>query len=96
MLLLCQGLHYFLLCNGLLKLDVAVARGTVFQEVRSGARFRTGDFVDKKLGGRGYRSTASHGAITHVFFLVLFRVAPSGITTIYFLFFPLSPRKVLP
>ena len=28
-----------------------LARGTVFQEVRPGAGFKTGDFVKEKLGG---------------------------------------------
>ena len=32
-----------------------VARGAVFQELRPGAGFKTGDFVKEKLGGR-YRS----------------------------------------
>ena len=30
---------------------VGVARGTVFQEIRPGAGFKTGDFVKEKLGG---------------------------------------------
>ena len=28
-----------------------VAKGTVFQEIRPWARFKTGDFVKEKLGG---------------------------------------------
>ena len=45
---------HFLLCKGLLLLsndDVGVGRGTVFQEVRPGAGFTTGDFVKEVLGG---------------------------------------------
>ena len=36
---------YFLDCKGLSNDDVGVARGTVFQEIRPGAGFKTGDFV---------------------------------------------------
>ena len=35
--------------------DVGVSRGTVFQEIRPGAGFEIGDFVNEKLGG--YRRT---------------------------------------
>ena len=31
--------------------DAGMARKTVFQEVRPGASFKTGDFVKEKLGG---------------------------------------------
>ena len=31
--------------------DVGVATGTVFQEIRPWAGFKTGDFVEEKLGG---------------------------------------------
>ena len=31
--------------------DVGVAKGTVFQEIRPWAGFKTGDFVKEKLGG---------------------------------------------
>ena len=48
---------YLLVCKGLLVLvvvlsndGVAVARGTIFQEMRPGAVFKTGDFVKEKLG----------------------------------------------
>ena len=37
--------------NGLSNNDVGVARDTVFQEVRPGAGFKTGDFVKEMLGG---------------------------------------------
>ena len=37
--------------EGLSNNDVGVARGTVFQEVRPGAGFKTGDFVKERLGG---------------------------------------------
>ena len=43
-------LHILLFCNGLSNDDVGVARGAVFQEVRLGAGFKTGDFVEEKLG----------------------------------------------
>ena len=42
---------YFLVCKGLTIDDVRVARGTVFQEIRPGAGFETGHFVEEKLGG---------------------------------------------
>ena len=38
-------------CGGLSNDDVRVVRGTVFQEIRPGAGFKTGDFVKEKLGG---------------------------------------------
>ena len=37
--------------KGLSNDDVEVARGTVFQEVRPGAGFKTGEFVKEKLEG---------------------------------------------
>ena len=40
---------YFFVCKQLSKDDVAVARGIVFQEVRPGAGFKAGDFVEEKL-----------------------------------------------
>ena len=42
---------YFLVCKERLNDDVGVARGTVFQASRSGAGFKTDDFVKEKLGG---------------------------------------------
>ena len=42
---------YFLVCRGLSDGDGGVARGTVFQEIRPGARFKTGDLVKENLGG---------------------------------------------
>ena len=45
---------HFLVCKerkGLSNDDVGVARGTVFQEVRPGAGFKTGGFVEEMLGG---------------------------------------------
>ena len=42
---------FFLVCKGLSNDDVGVARGTIFQEIRPGAGFKTGDFVKEKLGG---------------------------------------------
>ena len=46
---------YFLVCEGLSNDGVGVTRGTVFQETRPGAGFKTGEFVKEKLGG--YRRT---------------------------------------
>ena len=43
--------YVFLFAKGLSHNDVGVARGTVFQGVRPGAGFKTGDFVEEKLGG---------------------------------------------
>ena len=42
---------YFLIFKGLSNDDVRVARGTVFQEIRPGAGFKTADFAKEKLGG---------------------------------------------
>ena len=44
-------LVYFLGRKDLSNDDVRVARGTVFQEIRPGAGFKTGDLVKEKLGG---------------------------------------------
>ena len=41
----------YLVCGGLSNDDVRVVRGAVFQEIRPGAGFQTGDFVKEKLGG---------------------------------------------
>ena len=48
---------YFLVCGGLSKYDVGVARGTVFEETRPGTGFKIGDFDKKKLGGLDRRTT---------------------------------------
>ena len=37
--------------EGLSNEDVGDARGTVFQEIRPRAGFKTDDFVEQKLGG---------------------------------------------
>ena len=37
--------------NGLSNDDVGVSRATVLQEIRPGAGFKTGDFVEEKLRG---------------------------------------------
>ena len=53
-----QGAPYFrrFVCKGLSNDGVGgVARGTVFQEIRPEAGFKTGDSVKEKLGG--YRKT---------------------------------------
>ena len=43
---------YLLACEGLsTDDDVGVARSTVFQDMRAGVGFKTGDFVKEKLGG---------------------------------------------
>ena len=44
-------LTHFHVCKGLSKDDVGAARGTVFQEIRPEAGFKTGDFVKQKLRG---------------------------------------------
>ena len=44
-------LTYFHVCIGLSSDVVGAAKGTVFQEIRPGAGFKTGDFVKEKLGG---------------------------------------------
>ena len=56
---------YVLVCQRGLIEDVGVARRTVFQEVRPGAVFKTGDFVKEKLGGVVERliSIAKRGAV---------------------------------
>ena len=41
----------FLVCDGISNDDVGVAKGTVFQALRPGAGFKTGDFVEEKFGG---------------------------------------------
>ena len=42
---------YFLVCKRLASHNVGVARGTIFREIRSIARFQTSDFVTEKFGG---------------------------------------------
>ena len=42
---------YFVVWKGHPNDDAGVARGTIFQEVRPGAGFKTGDFVKRKVGG---------------------------------------------
>ena len=44
-------LKQFHVCKGLSNDDVGAARGTIFQEIRPGAGFKTGDFVKEMLGG---------------------------------------------
>ena len=41
----------FLCAKGLSSDDVGLPRDTVFQEIRRGAGFETGDFVKEKMGG---------------------------------------------
>ena len=40
-------LKHVLVCEGRSNDDVGVARGIVFQEIRPGAGFKTGDFVEE-------------------------------------------------
>ena len=42
---------YFLVCKSLSIDDVGVTRDAVHQDIRSGAGFKTGDFVEEKFGG---------------------------------------------
>ena len=42
---------YFLMRQGLSIDDVGVSRDTVFQEIRPGTGFETGDFAKEKSGG---------------------------------------------
>ena len=44
-------MYFFLACKGLSIDDVGVAKGIVFQEIRPGAGFKAGDFVQEKLRG---------------------------------------------
>ena len=48
---------HFLVCKGLSNDDVGVARGTVFQEIRPIAGFKTGGFAKEKLGGLPYNDS---------------------------------------
>ena len=41
--------YYVLVCKGLWKDGAWVAWGTVFQEMRPGAGFKTGDFVKENI-----------------------------------------------
>ena len=43
--------NYVLVREGLSTDDVGVAKGTVFQEIRPWVGFKTGDFIQEKLGG---------------------------------------------
>ena len=50
----CHENHIFmclLVCKRLSGDDFGVARGTVFQEIRAGVGFKTGDFVQEVLEG---------------------------------------------
>ena len=68
-------LKQFLVCKGLSGDDVGVARGTVFQKIRPGAGFKTGDFVEeKKLGAatvkRRLRGRSSAQSNQHLYAMV--------------------------
>ena len=47
--------------------DLGVARDSLFQEIRPGAGFKTGDFVQRKVGG-GYRRTVEPTTRYSLFF----------------------------
>ena len=59
--------------EGLSTDDVGVAKGTVFQEIRPRAGFKTGDFIHKKSWG-GYRRTTPADPTT--------RLAPRDFRTV--------------
>ena len=42
--------------------DVGAARGSVFQELRPGAGFKTGDFIKERLGGLPYNDSGMKSA----------------------------------
>ena len=46
-----QSSCIFSVCKGLTIDDIGVSRDTVFQKIRPGAAFETGDFVKEMLGG---------------------------------------------
>ena len=47
-----KSFMYFLACSkGSSNDEVEVARSAVFEEIRAGVGFKTGDFVEEKLGG---------------------------------------------
>ena len=50
------------MCRGLSIDDVGVSRDTVFQEIRQGAGFETGDFVKETLGGLPSNESFFNGA----------------------------------
>ena len=47
----------FLVRKGLSNDSIGVGRGTVFKDIRPGADFKTGDFVQEKLGGLPYNDS---------------------------------------
>ena len=42
---------YVVVCGGPPNNDVGLARGTVYHDIRPASGFKTGDFVEEKLGG---------------------------------------------
>ena len=42
-------MHFLASKKGLSSDDVGVARGTVFQQIRTGVGFETGDFIKERL-----------------------------------------------
>ena len=70
---------YFLVCKGVSIDDVGVSRDIVYQEIRPGAGFETGDFVQEKLEGGGYRrTTPTHFQVVRLYASYTFRAV--GIT----------------
>ena len=57
---------YFLVCKGLSNDDVGAARGSVFQEIRPGAGFKTVGFVEEKLGGLPWNDSLAFGNSVHM------------------------------
>ena len=58
---------YLLVCKGLPNDGVGgVARGAVFQEIRPGVGFKTGDFVWRKVGGGYHKTSLKLGTIFYV------------------------------
>ena len=59
----CNKKKYFLMflaCKGLSNDDVGVARSIIFQEIRPGAGFKTGDFVEERLQELSLNDTDVH------------------------------------
>ena len=53
------------LCKGLSNDDVEGARGTVFQDIWPGVRFKPGDFVQENAGGGAAVERLNGSSIVH-------------------------------
>ena len=53
------------MCQGLAIDDVGVSRDTVFQEIRPGAAFETGDFAKEKSGGATVERLRATSILAH-------------------------------